>query len=198
MTAVRTPPGRSGRLFLAQRLLAARRAADLLERKRRVLLREQRRLAQVQERTGITWSDTCSEAHRWSVRSLVLGDRGQVRRSVPGPYARADVSWQTRMGVSYPATTRTELPPLPEGGSAAFPPAVAACGDVLRAGVAHAAALTAYQRVSDELDHTQRRLRAIRNRWIPRLEEQLRLVDVTLDQAEREELARLRWTGDPP
>lgn len=194
MTEARTPPGRSARLHLAQRLSTARRAADLLERKRRVLLREQRRLAQVLEGTGVAWADSCARAQRWSVRALVIGDRDEVRRSLAVQPAQAEVTWQTRMGVTYPATAATRLPAVVTGGSAAYPPAVEACGQALRDGVAHAAALAAYQRVDDELERTQRRLRAIRNRWIPRLEAQLHGLDVSLDQAEREELTRLRWS----
>ena len=48
---VRHPPGRGGRLWLADRLDLARRATDLLVQKERVLLREQRRLVVLHRRT---------------------------------------------------------------------------------------------------------------------------------------------------
>lgn len=49
--------------------------------------------------------------------------------------------------------------------------------------------------VETELAATRARQRAIENRWVPRLEEELRMLEVRLDELDREENVRLRWAA---
>jgi len=53
--------------------------------------------------------------------------------------------------------------------------------------------MTSLTRVRAELLATRRRLRGVEDRLIPRLEETLRLTELSLDEIEREEGLRLRW-----
>ena len=63
------PPGRTGRLWLRERLAVAERAADVLEQKRRVLMSESIRLRSVAEETRGTWDDACRLAETWQSAS---------------------------------------------------------------------------------------------------------------------------------
>ena len=196
----RPPPGRAGRVWLAERLEVAQRAAELLEHKQQLLRREQRRLAELAGRTGRQWAALAAEADTWNARALVAGGRDELSRvaSVIGP-ARIRLEWTSGAGVTYPSIVATDFPGPPAmAGSAALPLAAGACSRALDAAVRHAAATTALARVETELVATVRRLRAIRDRWLPRLAEQLRELDLRLDENEREEITRLRWAGQRP
>ncbi|MFD0746175.1 V-type ATP synthase subunit D [Phytohabitans flavus] len=57
----------------------------------------------------------------------------------------------------------------------------------------HAAAAAAYRAISAEVTATQRRRRALTQRWIPRLDEALRDQTQRLEEAERAEAIRIRW-----
>ena len=57
----------------------------------------------------------------------------------------------------------------------------------------HAAATAARERLEEALEETSRRLRAVRDRWVPDLEARLAALDLALDEAEREEIVRVRW-----
>ena len=59
------PPGRAGRLWLQRRLQVARRGADLLDRKLRLLADELGRLRTDSARTGAEWDRRCADAERW-------------------------------------------------------------------------------------------------------------------------------------
>ena len=101
----------------------------------------------------------------------------------------------TEAGVTYPSTATVELPDRPPTpGTAALDVAADRTGRALEAAVAHAAASAAARRVDAEQTATVRRLRAIRDRWLPRLEAELAETDLRLDETEREEISRLLWT----
>jgi V/A-type H+-transporting ATPase subunit D len=184
---------------LAARLDVAGRAMDLLEHKQQLLLVEQRRLAERVRTTETEWLALATEAERGNLRALVSGGRDELRRAeratVP---ARVQLSSTTQAGVSYPDSAEIELGPTPAlAGPPALPLAAAACRRALEAAVHHAAAAGALRLVNDELVVTGRRLRAIRDRWIPHLEAQMTELDLRLDDGEREEVTRLRWAGRP-
>jgi len=50
--------------------------------------------------------------------------------------------------------------------------------------------------VEREMAATRRRLRAIQDRWMPRLEEAGRAVAEALEEQEREEGMRMRWAAE--
>ncbi|BCB75079.1 V-type ATP synthase subunit D [Phytohabitans flavus] len=116
MPELRTPPGRAGRLWLLHRLEAARHAADLLDRKLRILYREQDRLRRRARETGTAWQAAWRAADTWGLRTALLGGRRQLRLAARPP-TDVGITWQTIMGLSYPATATchaaTTNPPGP-------------------------------------------------------------------------------------
>lgn len=196
------PPGRAGRLWLAGRLRAGRRAADLLDRKLHVLLLERDRFGQIEQRTRARWQASWREADTWIVRAAVLGGERDVRLSAPPERAEITVSWASVMGVRYPvdATCRPpETSPSQRGpGSAALVEAAAAYREAIQAAAAHAASDAACRAIDAEIATTRRRLHAINDRWLPRLEHALRDLTRELDETERAETFRLRWAAARP
>ena len=194
----RPPPGRAGRVWLADRVEVARRAVELLDHKQQLLRREQRRLAALAERTGRDWEVLATEAESWCARAMVAGGRDDLRRTAPRVgAAQAELTWTTQAGVTYPATASTQLPPPPPlGGNVALADAGGACRRAVDAAVRQAAASAALAKVAAELAATTHRLRAIRDRWLPGLQLQLGALDLHLDESEREEITRLRWTQE--
>lgn len=197
--AVRHPPGRGGRLWLQRRLATARRGAELLDLKLRILRREELRFAALAERTGEQWDRQVAEAERWLLRAAaVAGERG-VRPDALAEAASVDVTWASVMGVRYPASASCRpATPAPGGAvsaSAAVPLAAEAYRDALVAGVEHAVAAAAARVVAAEVTVTGGRLRAIEDRWVPELEAALHALELSLDELERGDGVRLRWAA---
>jgi V/A-type H+-transporting ATPase subunit D len=193
------PPGRAGRMWIRRRLATAQRGAALLDRKLRILRGEQARLRRLTERTGREWAATCAEAERWLIRAAILGGERELRLSTSDATAQVNVEWKSVMGVRYPASAQAtilapELVPRAPGTSAVHQ-AAAAYAVAVQAAAAHAAATAALLAVDVEVAATAQRLRAISDRWIPRLEQALAGVSQRLDEAERDETIRLRWAA---
>jgi V/A-type H+-transporting ATPase subunit D len=198
MTRVRAlPPGRAGRTWLRRRLVAARRGADLLDRKLRILRLEQQRYQLLAERTEAAWLDAQADAETWMLRAALLGGERAVRLATDGGHAEVTITWATTMGVSHPTQGTCcipERPPtMPSPTSTALAYAAAAYATALRAAVDHAAADAALHAVEHEVDATRRRVRAINDRWIPRLTEAQHRVQLVLDEQEHDDAVRLRW-----
>jgi hypothetical protein len=77
----RVPPGRAGWLWLAARLRAGRLAADLLDRKLRVLLVERDRFRLIEDRTRKRWRMSWREADLWALRATMLSGQRDLRLS---------------------------------------------------------------------------------------------------------------------
>jgi V/A-type H+/Na+-transporting ATPase subunit D len=195
----RVPPGRAGRLWLASRLQAAERAADLLDRELRVLLIDQERFRLLEERTRAEWRASWQAADVWILRAAAFGGERDVRLSSPLEPADVTISWASVMGLRYPVDAICEVPELTASrrgpGSAALVEATAAYREAIRAAVAHAAADSARHVIQAEIAATRRRLRAITGRRIPMLENALRALLRELDESERAENFRLRWAA---
>ncbi|MGB8380338.1 MAG: V-type ATP synthase subunit D [Dermatophilaceae bacterium] len=195
------PPGRAGRVWLRRRLIVAARGADLLERKLRILVGEEQSFALLAERTKTEWDDAARELERWTLRgSLLSGERG-LRMSGDSAMAEVEVAWRLTMGVRYPADGSCHLPrraatrAVPD--NTALVHAVVAAERAVRAGVDHAVAVAALAAMRAEIVSTRRQLRAVRDRWTPRLEAAHRAVTIALDDQEHDEGVRLRWAADP-
>jgi len=187
------PPGRAGRLWLQARLGVARRAADLLDRKERLLRSDVRRLSELASSSSEAWDAACRRAETWAARTALVGGRDDLFR--PGPPAAAEVIWSNSMGLSYPTeATCRQAPPVPVvSANPALGFAVAANRRAVDAAVHCAAASYALGQVTAELSATRRRRRAIAERWIPDLESALARLESRLDELEREEHVRARW-----
>ena len=195
---VRHPTGRGGRLWLVDRLGLARRAADLLTQKERVLLREQRRLVVLHRRTRAEWEQTYRDAQTWIARATALQGRRVVALAGHTGYAAADLVWRNSMGAYYPAEASCSLPD-PAGsadltGTSAMAEAALAHRRALEAAVQHAATRRALAEVDRELTATRRRLRMLERHWTPALTDALHDLDAQLEEREREEHLHARWS----
>jgi V/A-type H+-transporting ATPase subunit D len=192
----RIPPGRAGRVWVGSRLQTARRGADLLDRKVRILTRLEADLRSVADQTQADWERCCQDTQEWSLRAALLGGRRAIRLAAATRVAHVDVTWTTTMGVDVPTAAVCEIYTRDgdETGpvSAAVTTAAAVHGRALQAAARHAAAAAALRRVTREIALTRRRLRAIERRWIPRLEAALSDLEAALEQQEREDSVRLR------
>ena len=193
------PPGRAGRLWLQHRLATAQQGADLLDHKLRVLRAERERLALLQERTAGVWEATSREADAWLLRAVLIGGERAVRLSSDQAAADVQILWERQMGVRYPAEA-TCTPPEPDAASPAMSTAamvtVRECHRrALEAAVQHAAVEAAGRVLEAEERATRRRLRAIEERWIPRLRQALAEVQLKLEEEEHADGVRLRWAS---
>jgi V/A-type H+-transporting ATPase subunit D len=193
------PPGRAGLPWLARRRAMAERGSDLLERKLRILRAEEQDYALRAERTGAEWEESVRQLDRWMLRSAVLsGERG-LRLATDGADAEVDVDWRLTMGVRYPADAFCRAP-----GPGGFQPdnsalhgAAEAAQRVVRAAVDHAVATAALAAIRTEIRSTRRQLRALDQRWLPRLEAAQAQLMIQLDDVEHDEHVRLRWAAVP-
>jgi V/A-type H+-transporting ATPase subunit D len=189
------PPGRSGRLWLQRRLQVAQRGAELLDRKLRILRGETDRLRSAAEQAAVQWERCCADAGRWLQRASLLGGQRAIRLAADGGGADITVTYRTVMGVRYPAGTSCVIPEPATWDGPVLAGTRLAQRAALEAAVRHAAAAEALRLVEAETLATQRRLRAIRQRWIPRLEEALSQLTLALEEQEIADAARLRLAG---
>jgi V/A-type H+-transporting ATPase subunit D len=185
-------------MWLVRRLGVARRGHDVLEQKRRALLRQRERLEGLLADTSREWEASAAAAELWWQRAAVLaGERPLelARATAPRP-AEVTLGWRNSLGVVYPSEATVSLPDgelFPPGGSAALALAAQAHRRALDAAAELGVTQLAHARTERELRVTTRRLRAIERRWIPEHEQALAALELALDEGEREEAARLRW-----
>ena len=91
-----------------------------------------------------------------------------------------------------PADATFAVPPSATWESAVLTAARQAHRAALAAAVRHAVAAEALRVIEAELLATRHRLRAVRDRWIPGLEQALAEVTLALEEQERSDAARLR------
>jgi V/A-type H+/Na+-transporting ATPase subunit D len=190
------PPGRTGRVWLDRRLAAARKAADLLDHKLRIMQAELTELRTAAERSRRAWLDLATEADRALAIAAVLGGQRAIRLATGSGFADVELRFATTMGVTYPAGG-TCVPPTGPDPWAGQPAEQArqAHRAALAAAVSHAAAARAAQLIEAEASATRYRLRAIKDRLIPALEQARAQVALTIDELERADGARLRRAG---
>ena len=201
---LRVPPGRTGRPWLLHRLAVARAGADVLEEKRRTLLRRRDELALEAAEARLEWDRLAREAASSHQRALVLSGARRLRLAAfyGGGQAAVSVRHRHLLGVTVPDgaevdfTEPVDLVPL----GVTLPLALAAGvhRQALEEAARYACVREAHRRVSEESRSTARRLRAIEQRWIPRHEEALARLELTLDELEREDSGRVRWFQGRP
>lgn len=101
------PPGRAGRLWLQRRLETARRGADLLDRKLRILQGEVGRLRESAAQTAAAWDHDQAEADQWLLRAALLNGQRAIRQSADGVPADVRISYSITMGVRSLPTRRS-------------------------------------------------------------------------------------------
>ncbi len=194
---VRHPPGRAGRLWLQHRQAVAGTGAELLDKKRRALVQEHRRLEVLARKTQDEWTQAAGEAQTWTTRTAVLAGDDKLKL-LEALQARAGVlvRWRSSMGVPFASEARVEFGASPHaglGGSAAADIAGPAARRAIEAAVNDAAAQSALQRIGRELAVTSRRQRALEKRWLPALAGAATRLNEMLDELEREEATRSLW-----
>lgn len=197
--ALHAPPGRAGRLWLQHRLATAQQGAALLDHKLRVLRAERERLALLHERTATVWEAASREADAWLLRGVLVGGERAVRLSSDQAPAHVEIVWARQMGVHYPAEGTCTLPEpaadSPPMGNAAMVTVRECHRRALQAAVQLAAVEAASRILEAEERATRRRLRAIQERWIPRLRQTLAEVRLMLEEEEHADGVRLRWAS---
>lgn len=190
------PPGRAGRLWLDRRLGAARRGADLLDRKLRILQSELGKLREEAERTGQRWRELSAEADRQLLIAALLGGQRAIRLAGSAGEAQVSIGYQVTIGVRHPSAG-TIVPPAGQerwSGQSARQARQAHIA-ALEAAVTHAVAAQAAHVIELETTATRYRLRAIRDRLIPALEKARAEAALAIDELERADAARLRRAG---
>ncbi|MBT1002538.1 hypothetical protein KIH31_07965 [Paenarthrobacter sp. DKR-5] len=192
-----TSTGRAGKVRVERRLATARHGARLLDRKQRILADELERLQLQSELSRTEWEDLARDAACWLRRAAALDGAARVTAAAPPEAAEVRIRWGGAMGVAYPQDPECQLPPLHRsGGSSALSYVAAVHRKALEAGVRYAVVRRAEMLLTAELAATRTRQRAVEERWIPRLEDELRGIRRQLDAQELEENLRLRWAAD--
>lgn len=186
------PPGRAGRLWLQRRLRVARRGAELLDRKLRILQAELDERSTAATRASAEWERCSAEAERWLLRAALLDGRRAVRLGADGQLANVTISYDTTMGVRHPGGAKCAIPPPATWDGPAMAGARHAHRAALTAAVRYAAAAEALRAIDAEASATRYRLRAVRDRWTPRLEQALTEVTLALEEQELADAVRLR------
>lgn len=193
------PPGRAGRLWLQHRLSTAQHGAELLDHKLRILRAEREQLALERDMTAAEWDSASREADTWLLRSVLLGGQRSVRLAATPAPAEVRILWEQSMGVRYPAeatcTVPESSPNAPPPGNAALMAARDCYRRAVAAAVRQAALETAIRVLEAQETATRRRLRAIEDRWIGRLQEALADLQFKLDEDEHNDAVRLRWAA---
>jgi V/A-type H+-transporting ATPase subunit D len=184
--------------LLDRRLAGARRAADLLDRKLRILQAELRELSDQATRSEHDWHLRCAEAERTLLAAALLGGERAIILATDPRYADVRIDYAVTIAVRRPAAVQYVPPPGPDPWAG---PHVAqarqAHREALAAAAQHAASAGAARIVAAEVVATRYRLRAIRDRLIPKLEQARAEVMLAIDELERADDARLR-RRDPP
>lgn len=186
------PPGRAGRLWLQRRLRTAERGADLLDRKLRILQWELGGLRAGASRAAAEWDRCCADAQRWLLRASMLGGERAVRVAADGLFADVTISYSGTVGVRHPVGATCVIPAPATWDGPGLAAARQAHRTALAAAVRYAAAAEALRIIEAETLATRHRLRAIRDRWIPQLEDALAEVTLAIEEQERADAARLR------
>ena len=119
----------------------------------------------------------------------MLGGERAIRLAADGSAADVTIRYAVTMGVRHPDGATCRIPASATWDGPALAAAREAHGRALEAAVRHAAAAAALRAVEAETLATRYRLRAVRDRWIPRLEQALAEVTLALEE---QELGRLR------
>jgi V/A-type H+/Na+-transporting ATPase subunit D len=199
---LRVPPGKAGRLWLVRRLGVAERGRDLLDRKRQALLAHERRLRAEADASRERLEAAAADAERWMPRAVLA--EGESRIGLFAAHVRepadARIDRRRLMGVRIPALAAYRAAPVPDLAGLGAQTALLRAADAYRrlaaVAVEAAVARAAADRVSSELATVARRQRALEQRWIPRQRAALAALELTLEESEREEAARIRWLAE--
>ena len=192
------PAGRAGRLWLDRRLVAARRGVDLLDRKLRILQVELAARQETAAQAEREWHDRSASADRALLIAALLGGQRAIRLAAGSGWAEVTIGYAVTIGVRHPAHGQL-VPPAGPDPWAGQPAELArqAHRAALDAAIRQAVAAEAVRILAEEVATTRYRLRALRDRLIPALEQARAEVALAIDEQERADGARLRLAGGP-
>jgi V/A-type H+-transporting ATPase subunit D len=169
----------------------------LLTEKLAIINREEQRLAQRAADGTEVWQRRCAESETWTLRAAVLSGRRALRIPSDGTTAHAEIATGFTIGIEHPVggVVHLQQQDLPVVGSAAVIEAAEAARAAVEAALSAAAATAALRAMQAELAATRRTLRAVEQRWIPRLSSALALVRLELEELEHAEGVRHRWAA---
>ncbi len=184
----------------AQRQLA-QQGRDLLEQKREALLREFMKNVDLAMKDGESLDRLAADAAYALSFAKALDGPEAVRSAslaaVDGLSVQVDAV--NVMGVSVPTVRRDSPPPSPLERGYSLPATSARIDDVADAFEAEldllielAAVETRLRRLGDEIKATSRRVNALDNVFLPRLDDEMRRISTTLEEREREDVFRLK------
>jgi V/A-type H+/Na+-transporting ATPase subunit D len=190
-----SPSGRAARLWLRRRIDLAESAADRLDQKLRALRAEHAEALRRLTETGAAWEAACEDADRWWMRTALLSADHDASWTWLRADADVDLTRTSRLGVSRPdprsavGFTEEARGVLP---TAAGHEATTGYRQAVTAALAHGVARAAVAALEREIALTQRRLRGVRERWLPRLRAELDQVESMLDEQDRADGVRLQ------
>jgi V/A-type H+-transporting ATPase subunit D len=187
------------RLFELRRdRTAAQRSAELLDRKREVLLREiARRERMRNELRNVVVVHYADAYQRLRVAQVELGGRGVEAAGLAQPARYAIESRETSvMGVRIPQLSATVQPYRAFYGAAATTESLDECGAAFTALLPHVVALAqeeiAVVRLSLAMKKTTKLLNALQKVVLPRIESDIRAIVDGIEEDERDEGIRRR------
>ena len=124
--------------------------------------------------------------------SFVVLLRDAIRLGGDSLPADVTITYANTMGIRYPDQAACAIPPPATWDGPVLAQARRAHRSALAAAIQHAAAAEALRVLEDETALTRYRLKAVRDRWIPRLEQALTEVTFAIEELERADAARLR------
>lgn len=200
--ADRAAPSRARRLWVQERLRHARRAADLLDRKRQILRIEEETAGRARDEARMEWTRVSRLAAGRALRAEALAGTWAVQVAAHPAQGRAgiEVGAKETIGVVHPATARLDLPSATGLQRAAGGPLIAAAADAhadaLRAAARLAVVESTVGRLHAERLLTERRQRAVARVRIPALESELRQLNERLEELERQDQVVIRWVSE--
>lgn len=179
---------------------AAQRSAELLDRKREVLLREIARRERLRQRLRDVVAASYAEAHRrLRIARVELGMSGVEAAALAQPLCDAIEHRETSvMGVRIPQLAATVQPYRAFYGAAATAESLDECGAAFSELIPHVVALAqeeiAVVRLSAAMRKTTKLLNALQKVVLPRIEREIRAIVDGIEEDERDDAVRRRVT----
>lgn len=196
-----TSPTRSGLLARRAQIVLAEQGKDLLKEKRDALIvefmsvmdrvvRASQRLSKVSSEAFYALTTAKAVDSPVAVRSASFATHGEVRVDVKGSYI---------MGVPVPEITKKSVKRTlltrgysPTGMSSRIDETAERFEDEIDTIIAIAAIETRLRRLGDEIQKARRRVNALEHIVIPNLREQVKYIQMSLEERAREDLFRLK------
>lgn len=194
--AEQVTPTKSALINTKKSLDLAKVGYELLDRKRNILIRETMSLIDVANRIQQLIDSTYSEAYIALQRAnITLGINDSAAMSVPIEDG-VSVKFRSVMGIEIPSVEYTESP-LGNyygiiGTHASLDEAYVKFDKVKKLTIKLAEIENSVYRLANAIKKTQKRANSLKNITIPRLERDVKFINESLEEKEREEFSRLK------